>query len=155
MSLGQGHEELSQSHTSSQRELGQWDGWDIGVKAPRERAVFNAGFNAALVIARVTAARIAAGPMPTLRREMAAGALQAFADEAALAVLLDEHRLVSGNPEALKRPEARSLGAAQPRATAIVRGYTGEACPDCGNFTFVRNGTCLKCDTCGATTGCS
>jgi ribonucleoside-diphosphate reductase alpha chain len=35
------------------------------------------------------------------------------------------------------------------------RGYTGEACPECGNFTMVRNGTCLKCDTCGATTGCS
>ena len=25
----------------------------------------------------------------------------------------------------------------------------------CGNFTLVRNGTCLKCDTCGSTTGCS
>ena len=22
-------------------------------------------------------------------------------------------------------------------------------CGDCGNFTLVRNGTCLKCDTCG------
>ena len=28
-------------------------------------------------------------------------------------------------------------------------------CPECGNFTLVRNGTCLKCDTCGGTTGCS
>jgi ribonucleoside-diphosphate reductase alpha chain len=34
-------------------------------------------------------------------------------------------------------------------------GYSGEACPDCGNFTMVRNGTCLKCETCGSTTGCS
>jgi hypothetical protein len=33
--------------------------------------------------------------------------------------------------------------------------YGGEACRECGNFTMVRNGTCLKCDTCGATTGCS
>jgi hypothetical protein len=31
----------------------------------------------------------------------------------------------------------------------------GEACPECQNFTLVRNGTCLKCETCGATTGCS
>jgi ribonucleoside-diphosphate reductase alpha chain len=38
---------------------------------------------------------------------------------------------------------------------ARVKGYVGEACPECGNFTMVRNGTCLKCDTCGATTGCS
>ena len=40
-------------------------------------------------------------------------------------------------------------------AEARVRGYEGEACNECGNFTLVRNGTCLKCDTCGATTGCS
>ncbi|MBF0251367.1 MAG: vitamin B12-dependent ribonucleotide reductase [Alphaproteobacteria bacterium] len=38
---------------------------------------------------------------------------------------------------------------------ARMRGYEGDSCPDCGNFTLVRNGTCLKCDTCGATTGCS
>lgn len=34
-------------------------------------------------------------------------------------------------------------------------GYTGDACPDCGSMTMVRNGTCLKCITCGSTTGCS
>ena len=39
----------------------------------------------------------------------------------------------------------------QPRA----RGYEGDACSECGNFTLVRNGTCLKCLTCGGTSGCS
>ncbi|MEX0679805.1 MAG: vitamin B12-dependent ribonucleotide reductase [Balneolales bacterium] len=34
-------------------------------------------------------------------------------------------------------------------------GFTGDACPDCGSMTMVRNGTCLKCTTCGSTTGCS
>lgn len=34
-------------------------------------------------------------------------------------------------------------------------GYTGDACSDCGSMTMVRNGTCLKCITCGSTTGCS
>lgn len=34
-------------------------------------------------------------------------------------------------------------------------GYTGDACGDCGSMTMVRNGTCLKCNTCGATSGCS
>ncbi|MEX2364282.1 MAG: adenosylcobalamin-dependent ribonucleoside-diphosphate reductase, partial [Balneolaceae bacterium] len=34
-------------------------------------------------------------------------------------------------------------------------GYTGEACPECGSMTMVRNGTCMKCITCGSTTGCS
>ena len=45
--------------------------------------------------------------------------------------------------------------AAEKRAEARMKGYVGEACPECGNFTMVRNGTCLKCDTCGGTTGCS
>ena len=49
-------------------------------------------------------------------------------------------------------PTARE---AERRAEARARGYEGEACPECANFTMVRNGTCLKCDTCGATTGCS
>ncbi len=41
------------------------------------------------------------------------------------------------------------------REEARMKGYVGEACPECANFTLVRNGTCLKCDTCGGTTGCS
>ncbi|MCS7060068.1 MAG: vitamin B12-dependent ribonucleotide reductase [Anaerolineae bacterium] len=41
------------------------------------------------------------------------------------------------------------------RRQARLKGYTGDPCPDCGSFTLVRNGTCLKCETCGATTGCS
>jgi len=41
------------------------------------------------------------------------------------------------------------------RAEARARGYEGEACGECQNFTLVRNGTCMKCDTCGSTTGCS
>ena len=40
-------------------------------------------------------------------------------------------------------------------AEARVKGYEGESCRECGNFTLVRNGTCLKCDTCGGTSGCS
>ena len=38
---------------------------------------------------------------------------------------------------------------------AQALGYEGDACSDCGNFTLVRNGTCMKCVTCGATSGCS
>jgi len=41
------------------------------------------------------------------------------------------------------------------RAEAKAKGYEGEACGECQNFTLVRNGTCMKCDTCGSTTGCS
>ncbi len=41
------------------------------------------------------------------------------------------------------------------RVKAKMQGYEGEACGDCGNYTLVRNGTCMKCNTCGATSGCS
>ena len=41
------------------------------------------------------------------------------------------------------------------RAEARMKGYEGDSCSECGNFTMVRNGTCLKCDTCGSTSGCS
>ncbi len=40
-------------------------------------------------------------------------------------------------------------------AKARMQGYEGDSCHECGNFTLVRNGTCLKCDTCGSTSGCS
>ena len=53
-----------------------------------------------------------------------------------------------------------SSGAATGQQVAEIRqarmkGYEGDACKECGSFTLVRNGTCLKCDSCGATSGCS
>ena len=53
------------------------------------------------------------------------------------------------------KPERAERSVADRRAEAKMKGYVGEACPECANFTLVRNGTCLKCDTCGGTTGCS
>ncbi|MBT9383498.1 vitamin B12-dependent ribonucleotide reductase [Pseudooceanicola sp. CBS1P-1] len=41
------------------------------------------------------------------------------------------------------------------RTKARMQGYEGEACGECGNYTLVRNGTCMKCNTCGGTSGCS
>lgn len=54
----------------------------------------------------------------------------------------------------LAAPQAQP-SKAERRAEAKARGYEGEMCGECGNFTLVRNGTCMKCDTCGGTTGCS
>jgi ribonucleoside-diphosphate reductase alpha chain len=50
--------------------------------------------------------------------------------------------------------DAKALASAR-RAQAVMQGYTGNECSECHNFTMVRNGTCEKCDTCGATSGCS
>ena len=36
-----------------------------------------------------------------------------------------------------------------------AKGYTGNACSECGQLTMVRNGACEKCDSCGSTSGCS
>jgi ribonucleoside-diphosphate reductase alpha chain len=41
------------------------------------------------------------------------------------------------------------------RQAAKERGFTGDICDDCGGSQMVRNGTCLKCNECGSTTGCS
>ena len=59
-------------------------------------------------------------------------------------------RPVSGGSGGLA--EAMLLSASE---IARLKGYEGDACGDCGQFTMVRNGTCLKCITCGTTTGCS
>ncbi len=72
----------------------------------------------------------------------------------------DEAEVESRYEELFEKQE-KSVGAelyfslSEKRAQARMKGYEGEACPECANFTLVRNGTCLKCDTCGSTTGCS
>jgi ribonucleoside-diphosphate reductase alpha chain len=38
---------------------------------------------------------------------------------------------------------------------ARLKGYEGDPCSECGQLTLVRSGSCCKCDTCGATSGCS
>jgi ribonucleoside-diphosphate reductase alpha chain len=38
---------------------------------------------------------------------------------------------------------------------ARLKGYEGDPCAECGQLTLVRSGACAKCDTCGATSGCS
>ncbi|HWR83042.1 MAG TPA: hypothetical protein VN285_07050, partial [Candidatus Deferrimicrobium sp.] len=53
-------------------------------------------------------------------------------------------------------PERQSRHRLQHQIRAArLKGYEGDMCGECGQFTMVRNGTCLKCDTCGATSGCS
>ena len=45
--------------------------------------------------------------------------------------------------------------AVAPLEVARERGFTGDTCVRCGGNQMVRNGTCLKCNECGETTGCS
>ena len=57
----------------------------------------------------------------------------------------------SGGPVA----SSTSVTAMDAVSRARMQGYEGEACGECGNYTLVRNGTCMKCNTCGGTSGCS
>ena len=73
-----------------------------------------------------------------------ANGLQSATGKSAVAAVTVSETVVSEVDEALERVrEARA------------KGYEGDACGECGNFTLVRNGTCMKCVTCGATSGCS
>jgi ribonucleoside-diphosphate reductase alpha chain len=68
-----------------------------------------------------------------------AGAL-AFAEETSLTITA---------------PDPHADSRVQRIREARMKGYEGDSCGECGNFTLLRNGTCLKCDTCGSTSGCS
>ena len=61
----------------------------------------------------------------------------------------------SGDVHAVSTPGAPVLLKPDLKTQARFKGYTGDACAECGHFTLTRNGTCLKCDSCGATSGCS
>lgn len=67
-------------------------------------------------------------------------------------------RPVSARPERAPTEPSKSTERdrfAQAIRHARLKGYEGDPCRECGAFTLVRNGTCLKCVTCGSTSGCS
>jgi ribonucleoside-diphosphate reductase alpha chain len=77
-----------------------------------------------------------------------------MAEEAAFEERADEAAAVFTDAAAQEASDAKALSVAR-RQQSILRGYTGNECSECHNFTMVRNGTCEKCDTCGSTSGCS
>jgi ribonucleoside-diphosphate reductase alpha chain len=87
--------------------------------------------------------RLATAPLP-------AAADGPAAHQAEVAVAAE---LAGGAAHLLLSAELR--GSTSAIAIARAKGYEGDPCPECQNMTLVRNGTCLKCDTCGGTTGCS
>ena len=64
-----------------------------------------------------------------------------------------EYSLSSNEPKSLDTLPTDSITSKLKRA--IQAGYTGDICPECQSTMMVRNGTCLKCLSCGSTTGCS
>jgi len=66
-------------------------------------------------------------------------------------VVTEESSSVMVSAEVMEKTDVKMDQAREAR----MKGYEGDPCGECGNFTLVRNGTCLKCNTCGGTTGCS
>ena len=66
-----------------------------------------------------------------------------------------EKREVQMTLDAAVAPIQERDAEARARQAARDRGFTGDICDDCGSSQMGRNGTCLKCNACGSTTGCS
>jgi ribonucleoside-diphosphate reductase alpha chain len=91
-------------------------------------------------------------PQSTPVATSAAHALQMRAAEAVGALALAEAPVVHAT---VAMPEPVAIKQMDRRTEARLKGYEGDCCGECGNYTMVRNGTCMKCDTCGSTSGCS
>jgi len=122
---------------------GEADSSDVAVVADRymSRGMMRGSFDNKLVMVAGETAH--ANPVAALQQDIAT-ALHDTPSRGA-----EETLAVHGNVE------TEVVSTARLSTEARLKGYEGEACGDCGNFTLVRNGTCLKCDTCGATSGCS
>ena len=90
-------------------------------------------------------------PSPAPQAETVAGTVAGLIEQIAEASPAPRAEVAEANTA---ESDARKI-AGERRQKALMQGYTGNSCDECGNFTMVRNGTCEKCDTCGATSGCS
>ena len=123
-----------------------------GVAQDRAQSAFAASSPASVVSKGLVRAKT--DKLVVVRR--GPGASQGFVQGAtALKGETEESSTVFSSVTFAPPPASHADPAAEKRAEARLKGYVGDACPECGNFTMVRNGTCLKCETCGGTTGCS
>jgi ribonucleoside-diphosphate reductase alpha chain len=86
-----------------------------------------------------------------LKGGAAGGGAQATMTATATQVMEQTTTLVGDAETLIRAFDSRSEQIREAR----LKGYEGDACGECGNFTLVRNGTCMKCNTCGSTSGCS
>jgi ribonucleoside-diphosphate reductase alpha chain len=64
----------------------------------------------------------------------------------------------NGNGHAHKNGNGTAVAVPTPQEQirqARLKGYEGDPCGECGQLTLIRSGACSKCDTCGASSGCS
>ena len=98
--------------------------------------------------------------LSSLQRDLTAypiseGATALYSSDGATALKADTEVMYRRTTVSETQVVAKKRTSTDRVAEARLRGYEGVSCPECANFTMVRNGTCLKCDTCGSTSGCS
>ena len=132
---------------------------DGGSRGPASGSVTAIGGSGARGMAATALRREVAESAPQMKLGLAeaAPAAKAKPAEAAPAAKAEGPAFKPAGSHARAEAPAKAEGPSKAERSAAARmaGYQGDACPECGNFTLVRNGTCLKCDTCGGTTGCS
>ncbi len=95
-----------------------------------------------------------ASPLDVLRQVASTGYLRGRAPKEL--VVMQGGTATGGETAIAVQTEAvREAAPGGARQMARMQGYEGDPCGECGNYTLVRNGTCMKCNTCGGTSGCS
>jgi ribonucleoside-diphosphate reductase alpha chain len=103
------------------------------------------------------------------KSKVSPGIVKKFAEPEYVSEEIVSERLVELDKDHAKASYNYSLSSSEPKLhqslsgnahhskvrQAIEKGYTGDVCSECQSLTMVRNGTCLKCMTCGSTSGCS
>ena len=92
-------------------------------------------------------------PEDIMMRKLRPSEEDEIAEEVARKVQQKNVKTVTEMAAVVQQETAKEAGTDYERAKQL--GYTGDSCPECGSMTMVRNGTCLKCITCGSTSGCS
>ncbi len=65
-----------------------------------------------------------------------------------------ELRWLQGEAAVLEQPAQASIEQS-PLEAVRQMGFTGDMCDVCGSMQMIRDGTCLRCQNCGTTTGCN
>ncbi len=96
-------------------------------------------------------------PEDILKRKLRPSEEEELADEVAKKSQpkKSEPKTVNEGANVVQREQYQQDDAESDYDRAKQLGYTGDSCSECGSMTMIRNGTCLKCMTCGSTTGCS
>jgi ribonucleoside-diphosphate reductase alpha chain len=95
-------------------------------------------------------------PEDILKRKLRPSEEQELADEVAKkSQTQSKPKTVNEGASVVQKEQHQQDDADSDYDRAKQLGYTGDSCSECGSMTMIRNGTCLKCMTCGSTTGCS